>query len=143
MHIFQLVRTLGLFQLMRSSTIFQLMRTYAIFQLRTLGVFQLMRSSTIFQLMRTYAIFQLMRTMCIFQLMRTLCIFQLMRTVRSALCSALMLIPKHLKNEQVIRVKKNSWGCRPPHSNYLGVFLRLRRTFAKVITFVGASAHEF
>ena len=38
---------------------------------------------------------------------------------------------------------KNSWGCRPPHSNYLDVFPRFRRTFAEVITFVGASAHEF
>ena len=38
---------------------------------------------------------------------------------------------------------KNSWGCCPPHSNYLGGFLRLRRTFAEVITFVGASAHKF
>ena len=45
--------------------------------------------------------------------------------------------------EQVIRVEKNSWGCRPPHSNYLGVFLRLRRTFPEVITFSEASTHEF
>ena len=38
---------------------------------------------------------------------------------------------------------KNSWGCRPPHSNYLRVFLRFRRTFAEVIMFGEASVHEF
>ena len=29
------------------------------------------------------------------------------------------------------------------HLNYLGAFLRFRRTFAEVITSSGASAHEF
>ena len=31
----------------------------------------------------------------------------------------------------------------PPHSNYLGVFLRFRRGFAEVITLYGVSTHEF
>ena len=34
-------------------------------------------------------------------------------------------------------------GLPPPHSNYLGDFLRFRRTFAEVIMFDEASAHEF
>ena len=34
-------------------------------------------------------------------------------------------------------------GYRPPHSNYLGVFLRFRRTFTEVIKFGEASTHEF
>ena len=34
-------------------------------------------------------------------------------------------------------------GLPPPHSNYLGVFLKFRRTFAEVITFGEATAHEF
>ena len=46
------------------------------------------------------------------------------------------------RKKQVIRVK-NSWGCRPPHSNYLGVFLSFKRTFAEVITPSEASTHEF
>ena len=37
----------------------------------------------------------------------------------------------------------NSWGCRPLHSNYLGVFHRYKRTFAEVITFGEGSAHEY
>ena len=45
-------------------------------------------------------------------------------------------------NKQVIRVQKLV-GLPPPHSNYLRVFLRFRRTFAEVITFGEASAHEF
>ena len=44
--------------------------------------------------------------------------------------------------QQVIRVKKLV-GLPPPHSNYLDVFLRFRRTFVEVITFGGSSAHEF
>ena len=32
-------------------------------------------------------------------------------------------------------------GTLPPHLNYLGVFLRFRRTFAEVNTFGGASVH--
>ena len=46
------------------------------------------------------------------------------------------------KREQVIRVQKLV-GLPPPHSNYLGVFPRFRRTFPEVITFGEASAHEF
>ena len=46
-------------------------------------------------------------------------------------------------HKQVIRVKKNSCGWCPPHSNYLGVFFRFITTFAEVITFVEALAHEF
>ena len=46
------------------------------------------------------------------------------------------------KKKQVIRVEKLV-GLPPPHSNYLDVFFRFKRAFAKVITFVGASAHEF
>ena len=38
---------------------------------------------------------------------------------------------------------KTRGAAAPPHSNYLGVFPRFRRTFAKVITFGEASAHEF
>ena len=41
----------------------------------------------------------------------------------------------------VIRVQKLV-GLPPPHSNYLGVFRRFRRTFAKDNTFGGASANE-
>ena len=49
----------------------------------------------------------------------------------------------NISSRQVIRVK-NSWSCcRRPHSNYLGVFLRFRRTLAEVITFGEGSAHEF
>ena len=44
------------------------------------------------------------------------------------------------KKKQVIRVKKL---VGLPHSNYLHVFFRFGRAFAEVITFVGASAHEF
>ena len=44
--------------------------------------------------------------------------------------------------QQVIRVKKLV-GLPPPHSNYLHVFFRFRRAFAKLITLFGASAHEF
>ena len=44
--------------------------------------------------------------------------------------------------KQVIQVKKLV-GLPPPHSNYLGVFLRFRRTFTEVITFDKALAHEF
>ena len=39
--------------------------------------------------------------------------------------------------------KKTHGAAAPPHSNYLGVFLRFRRAFAEVITFGEASAHEF
>ena len=41
------------------------------------------------------------------------------------------------KTKQVIQVKKLV------DSNYLGAFLRFRRAFVEVITFGGASAHEF
>ena len=44
--------------------------------------------------------------------------------------------------KQVIRVQKLV-GLPPPHSNYLEVFLRFRRTFAEVITFGEALAHAF
>ena len=44
--------------------------------------------------------------------------------------------------KQVIRIKK-LMGLLPPHSNYLVVFLRFRRTFAEVIMLGEASAHEF
>ena len=40
--------------------------------------------------------------------------------------------------KQVIRVQK----LVGPHSNHMGVFVRFRRTFAEVIAFGGASAHE-
>ena len=36
----------------------------------------------------------------------------------------------------------DSWGCHPLHSYYFGVFLRFIRTFAEIITFGGASAHD-
>ena len=38
---------------------------------------------------------------------------------------------------------RNLWGCRPPHSNYLGIFVRFIRTFTEIITFGKASGHEF
>ena len=38
---------------------------------------------------------------------------------------------------------ENSWGCFPPHSNYLEVFLRFRRIFTEVITFGEALTHKF
>ena len=41
------------------------------------------------------------------------------------------------------RNENNIGAAAPPHSNYLRVFLRFRRTFAEVITFGEASAHEF
>ena len=44
--------------------------------------------------------------------------------------------------KQVIRVQKLV-GLPPPALELLGVFLRFRKTFAEVITFSGASAHEF
>ena len=44
--------------------------------------------------------------------------------------------------KQVIRVQKFV-GLPPPALELLGVFVRFRRTFAEVITFGGASAHEF
>ena len=44
--------------------------------------------------------------------------------------------------KQVIQVQKLV-GLPPPHSNYFDVYLRLRRTFAEVIMFGGASVHEF
>ena len=48
---------------------------------------------------------------------------------------------------KVSRITSNSssktCGAAALHSNYLDVFLRFRRTFAEVITFGGASAHEF
>ena len=44
--------------------------------------------------------------------------------------------------KQVIRVQKLV-GLPPPALELLGVFLRFRITFAEVITFSGASAHEF
>ena len=51
------------------------------------------------------------------------------------------------KNKRLIKNKyfefKNSWGCLPPHSNYMGAFIRFRRTFAEVITFGEASLREF
>ena len=46
-----------------------------------------------------------------------------------------------VKTEQVIQVQKLV-GLLPPHSNYLGVFFRFRRTFAEVITFGETSGHE-
>ena len=38
---------------------------------------------------------------------------------------------------------KTILGLPPPYSNYLGVFLRFRRTFAEVITVSEALAHKF
>ena len=46
------------------------------------------------------------------------------------------------KKKQVIRVQKLV-GLPPPALELLGVFLRFKITFAEVITFSGASAHEF
>ena len=46
------------------------------------------------------------------------------------------------QQKQVIRVQKLV-GLPPLALELLGVFLRFRRTFAEVITFGGASAHEF
>ena len=66
-----------------------------------------------------------------------------------------MEISGRQKNSLVVKLKlsvnlvyklfelKNSWGCCPPHSNYLGVFCRFRRTFAEVFTFGEAIAYEF
>ena len=53
---------------------------------------------------------------------------------------AVVCMKKALK--QVIRVQKLV-GLPPPHSNYLGIFRRFRRTFAEFITFGGVSAQEF
>ena len=44
------------------------------------------------------------------------------------------------RGSTVIQVEKTR-GAAAPHSNYLGVFCRFRRVFARVITFVGASAY--
>ena len=40
-------------------------------------------------------------------------------------------------------IASNKGTSNFPHSNYLGVFRRFRRTFAEDISFGGASAHEF
>ena len=54
----------------------------------------------------------------------------------------LMGLQRFIREKQVIRVQKLV-GLPPPTLELLGVFLRFRITFAEVITFSGASAHEF
>ena len=58
--------------------------------------------------------------------------------------SSILIIPHRNENTEASNSSSKTRGAAaPPHSNYLRVFLRFRRTFAEVITFGEASGHEF
>ena len=60
----------------------------------------------------------------------------------AAMTSAVPVFRPELKNKEVIQVQK-LMGLSAPHSNYFGVSLRFRRSFARVIMLNEASAHKF